>query len=107
MVLPGSLEVTSRSLGSTQVLSVAGQVDVATVAALAVAIRDALHDGPETVVVDLSAVAFFGSGGLGVLVAADDHARRGGCRLVVLPGTGAVRHLLDRTDGDQRLTVAT
>lgn len=107
MVLSGGLEITSRSLGLTKVLSVAGQVDVATVGALAGAIREAVRGGPETVVVDLSAVAFFGSGGLAVLLAADGTARRGGCRLVVVPGTGAVRQLLELTSGDQRLTLAT
>lgn len=107
MVLPGNLEVTSQSLGSTEVLAVAGQVDVATVDALAGAIRDALDGEPETIVVDLSEVAFFGSGGLGMLLAADAHARRDGCRLVVVPGTGAARRLLDRTGGDRRLTIAT
>lgn len=106
MVLPDCLEVTIQALGSTRVLAVAGQVDVATADALAGAIRDALHDGPETIVVDLSAVAFFDAGGIGVLLAADAHARRDGCRLVVLPGTGAVRELLDGTSGDRRLTIA-
>lgn len=107
MALADNLEVTTRSLGSTEVLAVAGQVDVATVDVLAGAIRDALDGRPETIVVDLSEAALFGPGGLGVLLAADAHARRDGCRLVVVPGTGAPRRLLDRTRGDQQLTIAT
>jgi len=103
----GNLHVTSRSQGSTHVLSVTGQVDVATTDALAGGIRDALEGGPETIVVDLSRVAFFGSGGLNTLLEADGRARASGCRLVVVPGTGVVRRLLERTKADTRLTIAT
>jgi anti-anti-sigma factor len=105
MPSPGNLHVTSRSQGSTRVLSVTGQIDVATAGKLADDIRDALALGPETVVVDLSAVAFFGSGGLRTLLEADGRARAGGCRLVVVPGTGVVRRMLDRTKADKHLTV--
>jgi anti-sigma B factor antagonist len=103
----GNLHVTAREQGSTQVLSVTGQVDVATIDALSDGIRDALETEPETVVVDLSAVGFFGSGGLRALLEADGRARASGCRLVVIPGTGVVRRLLDRTKADRRLTIAT
>lgn len=102
----GNLHVTSRAQGSTQVLSVTGQVDVATVDTLAGRIRDALAMMPETIVVDLSAVKFFGSGGLRTLLEADGRARAKGSRLVVVPGTGVVRRLLDRTQAHGRLTIA-
>jgi anti-sigma B factor antagonist len=103
---PGNLHVASRAQGSTQVVSVSGQVDVATVDKLAAGIREALAHAPETIVVDLSGVGFFGSGGLGALLEADGRARAIGCRLVVLPGEGVVRRLLDRTHADERLTIA-
>jgi anti-anti-sigma factor len=103
----GNLHVTSRSQGSTQLLSVTGQIDVATTDALAVGIRDALATEPETIIVDLSAVAFFGSGGLNTLLEADGRARASGCRLVVIPGTGVVRRMLDRTKAHLRLNIAT
>ena len=106
MMAPENLEVRSQSLGSTEVLSVTGEVGSATVDALAGAIRDGLAGAPETMVVDLSEVAAFGARGLGVLLAADDRARRLDCRLVVVPGTGPVRRLLDGAGADQRLTVA-
>jgi anti-anti-sigma factor len=103
----GNLHVTSREQGSTHVLAVTGQVDVATVDELSGGIRDALATEPETIVVDLSDVAFFGSGGLGVLLEADGRARARGIRFVVIPGTGAVRRLLDCTKAGRRLTIAT
>jgi anti-sigma B factor antagonist len=104
--LPGNLHVASRAQGSTQVLSVRGQVDVATVDELAAGVRDTLAQAPETIIVDLSKVAFFGSGGLRTLLEADGRARESGCRLVVMPGDGVVRRLLDRTHADERLTIA-
>lgn len=107
MPYAGNLHVTSRAQGSTHVLSVTGQVDVATTDTLAGRIRDALAHAPETIVVDLSAVAFFGSGGLRTLLEADGQARAGGCRLVVIPGTGVVRRMIDRAKADKRLTLAT
>jgi anti-sigma B factor antagonist len=103
---PGNLHVASRAQGSTRVLSVTGQVDVGTVDELADEISDALAQEPETIVVDLSAVSFFGSGGLSTLLEADGRARANGCRFVVVPGTGVVRRLLDRTNADRRLTLA-
>ena len=103
----GNLHVTSREQGSTHVLSVTGQVDIATVDELSGGIRDALAADPETLVVDLSEVAFFGSGGLRALLEADGRARALGCRLVVVPGTGVVRRLLDCTKAQTRLTIAT
>jgi anti-sigma B factor antagonist len=106
MPLPGNLHVASRAQGSTQVVSVRGQVDVATVEELAAGIRDALARGPDTIVVDLSGVGFFGSGGLHTLLEADGRARTSGCRLVVIPGEGVVRRLLERTHADERLTIA-
>ena len=104
--LPGNLHVASRAQGSTQVLSVQGHVDVATVDELAAGIGDALARAPETIIVDLTGVAFFGSGGLRTLLEADGRARAGGCRLVVVPGDGVVRRLLDRTHADEQLTIA-
>ena len=107
MISPDGLDVRSQSLGSTQVLSVTGEVDGATVDVLAGAIRDGLAGEPETIVVDLSEVGAFSSRGLGVLLAADDQARALDCRLVVVPGTGAVARVLEHAEGDGRLTVAT
>jgi anti-sigma B factor antagonist len=103
---PGNLHVASRAQGSTRVLSVTGHVDIATVDELSDEISEALAQEPETIVVDLSAVGFFGLGGLGTLLDADGRARDRGCRLVVVPGTGVVRRLLERTNADRRLTIA-
>jgi anti-sigma B factor antagonist len=58
------------------VLSVGGEIDAATAAALDTAIAGVLAQHPSAVVVDLSAVTFLGSAGLRILVAT--HARLSG-----------------------------
>ena len=63
------LQVTSEELGGIPVVHVSGEVDVSTAPVL----HDALAAVPESsarVVVDLSAVTFLDSTGIGVLVAA-------------------------------------
>jgi anti-sigma B factor antagonist len=106
MAAPGNLYVTAQAHGDTEVLAVTGQVDIATLDEFARALRDAIARRPETVVVDLADVEFFGSGGLRTLLEADGRARAAGCRLVVVPGTGVVRRMLDRTKAQERLTIA-
>lgn len=102
----GALEVKAETRGSTQILTVSGQVDVATTAALAGQIRDAIAREPEIVVVDLSAVAFFAAGGLGTLLEADSRARAAGCQMVVIAGDGPTQRLFERTDAERHLTIA-
>jgi anti-sigma B factor antagonist len=106
MTPAAGVTVTSWSQGSTEGLRVTGQIDVATVDAFALEIGEALSRAPQELVVDLSAVGFLGSGGLGALLDADRRARARGCRMIVVAGTGVVRRLLDHTNADRRLTVA-
>ena len=101
-----ALQITAQSQGSTQVLQVLGEVDVATTAMLAGAIGDAISRDPQVVVVDLSAVASFAAGGLGALLDADQYARAVGCRLIVIAGEGPAQQLLARSDVRRRLTIA-
>jgi anti-sigma B factor antagonist len=63
------LQVERRRVGDAHVVTVAGEVDPATVDVLRGAVAEALDD-PETgaVVVDLTAVSFLGSAGLKALV---------------------------------------
>jgi len=99
------LRVTAKTEGCTVILAVVGQIDIGNSDALAGEIRDALAGGPATIVLDLSRVSFFGSSGLGAVVAADNQARAVGCRLVVMPGTGPVRRLLDQAGAQRLVTI--
>lgn len=101
-----ALRVTAETQGSTQILSVSGQVDIATTAALAGEISSAMQTAPEMIVVDLTAVAFFAAGGLSALLEADGRARAAGCQLVVIAGDSPAQRLFERTDAQRHLTIA-
>ncbi|HJP72679.1 MAG TPA: STAS domain-containing protein [Pseudonocardiaceae bacterium] len=62
--------VTVQQLPGTIVLKVAGEVDMVTAPALENAVRKALTESPDTLVIDLSAAEFFSSAGIAVLVLA-------------------------------------
>ena len=64
--------IEQQRIGEIEVLSVAGQVDTLTAAQLADAIAAAGRTAPQGVIVDLGAVDFLASAGMGILVAARD-----------------------------------
>ncbi|NKQ54422.1 STAS domain-containing protein [Amycolatopsis sp. K13G38] len=80
-----------RHAGGVAVLSVIGEVDLATLPQLEDALTRALVEKPTQLVVDLSQVAFFGSAGLSALVQAHQQAAQHTRIAVVtaLPGPGA------------------
>jgi anti-anti-sigma factor len=61
-----------RRIGELEVLSVAGVVDMLTAPQLEEAIAAAARNSPRGVIVDLGAVEFLASVGMGILVAARD-----------------------------------
>jgi len=60
--------------GSSVVISVAGEIDIATTAQLADALSAALRHGPKGLIVDLSDVGFLGAAGLTTLLGARQQA---------------------------------
>ncbi len=69
---PSSCVVNAEWIGRTAVISVSGVLDMLTAPQLEAAIADATSKDPKALVVDLSAVEFLASAGMGVLVAARD-----------------------------------
>ena len=67
-----SCTIEQQRIGQIEVLSVAGVVDMLTAPRLQEAIAAAAKDSPQGVIVDLGAVDFLASAGMGVLVAARD-----------------------------------
>ncbi|MET8654000.1 MULTISPECIES: STAS domain-containing protein [Nocardia] len=96
------LEVERTSVGSTAVLTVSGEVDVASAPQLQSAIDEALREQPPVLVVDLSGVGFFGSAGLSVLLVATEAAPSGGLRVVA---SDQVRRPIEVTGLDKLLAV--
>jgi anti-sigma B factor antagonist len=86
--------ITPVQTGPVSVLTVSGEIDLASGPLLRAALDDVL-DAPDStaltcVVLDLTAVTFLGSAGLAVLVDAHEHATQRGIALkVVIAGPGS------------------
>jgi anti-anti-sigma factor len=91
--------------GGSAVLVVVEAVDVATAGALRKSLHDLLDERPETVVLDLRRVAFFGSSGISALVGAVHRADRLGVRLVVAAAKRGVLRTLEITGATELVTV--
>ncbi|RDH74079.1 anti-sigma factor antagonist [Mycolicibacterium moriokaense] len=67
-----SCAIEERRIDSVSVVSVAGVVDMLTSPDLEKAIAEAAKSSPSAVVVDMTAVEFLASAGMGVLIASQD-----------------------------------
>lgn len=85
--------VTTDERLSGIIVVVDGVVDVSTLAEVSAVLTDAQRDG-RTVYVDLSAVSFMDSRGLGALIAANERAREGAAAIRLYSPSDAVRRLL-------------
>lgn len=97
MSAPDSITVTVADHNGVAVLSIGGEIDLITAAALEEAIGEVVADNPTALVIDLSAVEFLGSVGLKILAATSEKIRpirqvRGGC-------TGFGNQKADSSDG--------
>ncbi len=88
-------------------LVVRGDLDLTTGGRLERELLDAERLAPETLTLDLSAVDFFDSTGLQILLDADVRARGAGRRLVVVAGRGEVARVLALTEVTERLGAVT
>ncbi|WP_280238683.1 STAS domain-containing protein [Nocardia abscessus] len=99
---PRALEVQVRSAADTVIVTVHGEIDMASAPHLQSALDGALRDAPAAVVVDMSNVGFLGSAGLSVLLAASEATGSGGLRVVP---SDAARRPIEVTALDRLLTV--
>jgi anti-anti-sigma factor len=87
----GNLTVVSwRAAAEVAVLYVVGEVDLLTVQVFRDTVDQVLDRPPLVLVIDLSAVTFFGASGLTVLVVARELAQQRGAALRLVCGTRAV-----------------
>jgi anti-anti-sigma factor len=68
-------------------------------------IRRAEADRPDTLILDLRDVTFFDSTGLQLVLDADVRAREEGRTLIVLPGDGEPRRILELAEVADRLNL--
>ncbi|WP_406277983.1 STAS domain-containing protein [Nocardia sp. NBC_00881] len=99
---PRTLEVQVRSADDVVIVTVHGEIDMASAPHLQSALEEVMRETPPTVVVDMSNVGFLGSAGLSVLLAASAATGSGGLRVV--PSVAA-RRPIEVTALDRLLTI--
>jgi anti-sigma B factor antagonist len=100
-----TLTADAYDLPGHTVLAVGGDIDVHTSPTLQGRISDTLESGRHALVVDLSAVEFLDSSGLGVLVAGLNRAREVGGDLTLVCARANVLKLFEITGLDQVFAV--
>ena len=94
--LDGGLFVSDRT---TVTVSLAGEIDIATVVAARAEVTAAIQAHPgATVVVDLAGVGYLDSTGLGMLVGAHKRATEAGGAIRVVNPSTMIRRVFDITD---------
>jgi anti-anti-sigma factor len=97
------LEVHSKE--DTAVVTVRGELDLASSPALVDELERATSSGAALVIADLTQLEFMDSTGLSVLVRAHHRARETGQRFAVVNGSPQVQRLLSLTGVAERLTL--
>ena len=98
---PFTVEATRT--GSTAIVAVVGELDIATSPQLRAAL-DGLEPGYEKLVIDLSGCSFFASSGISILL--DEHARGAeqGFEVIVIKAAPEVQRMFDLAGLDDKLT---
>ena len=99
------LQISTRAEDGAVVVTVAGEVDVATAPQLDATLSDLIADGAVTLVVDLSEVGFLDSTGLGVLVKAVKRTREAAGGVAVVTTSPRVLKVLNITGLDKAIPV--
>ena len=100
------LDLHTSSFGGSAVLSVRGEIDLATIPDLHNSLTRFVQDNlGQTVIVDLDGVYACDDSGLGVLLGSAGRARDGGGDIVVVCSDGPLRTRLGRTRFDRAIEV--
>jgi len=97
--------VVVRDAGERTVVELHGELDLASVDALAVKLRELAPLRSRGVVIDLSHLYFLDCAGLRVLVDGAEHFAASGAEVVLLSPTPPVRRVLDLTGVSSELTI--
>jgi len=87
----------TRTEGSVSVLELNGDIDVSSAPTLQAVLQQLMDDGRQLVVLDLGAVPFMDSSGLGVLVAAHRRLTAAGGQIALASATPALRKVFELT----------
>ena len=96
--------ITKEGEGQTRIALV-GELDIASTPQFEAGLEKVEADAPAVLVLDLRKVEFIDSTGLRAVISADERARSGGRRFVIIRGTTAVERVFSVTQLDQRLEI--
>jgi anti-sigma B factor antagonist len=96
--------ITEEGEGQTRIALI-GELDIASAPQFEESLVKVEADAPAVLVLDLRKVEFIDSTGLRAVISADERARSGGRRLVIIRGTTAVERVFSVTQLDQRLEI--
>jgi anti-sigma B factor antagonist len=99
------LQVSTCSSGGTGVVTVAGELDIATAPELRAHVAEALSGDVDRVVLEMAGVGFIDATGLGTLVALAAQAERLGAELLVGGVSPVMARILAITGLDRRFPV--
>jgi anti-sigma B factor antagonist len=104
--MPTAFHIDASRSGDAAVLSLHGELDVATTAQLEEALAVAAGEHPRRLIVDLSGLEFMDSTGLRAVLAANENAREGEHEFVLVQGPHQVQRLLELTRAVDHLQIA-
>jgi anti-sigma B factor antagonist len=103
MAIARPLQVDYEREGERAQLTLAGELDIATVPRLQEAIDNALAEAPAELVVDLRPLGFLDSSGLRLFIVLADRAREEGFRLALVRPGKAVLQVFQITRAEENL----
>jgi len=103
--MQSNFRVEVRTENGAPLLSVQGELDLASSPVLEEELARVTSERPSLVIIDLRELDFMDSTGLSVLIRAHQRAEEAGHRLGIVNGTRQVRRLLSLTGVADRLTI--
>ena len=99
------LRVSTEERDGRIVLTLDGELDIASAPSIEEALRDAEEQSPPVLLIDLRALQFMDSTGLRTILSADARARDAGRRLVVVQGDKNIQRVFQVTRLYERVEI--
>ncbi len=106
-VLRTGFGVETDTAGSTVVLRLQGELDMASTPGLKVALGEAFDQGPSAMAADLTELTFIDSVGIGALIGASRRASTAGCSFALRSPRRSVLRVLQLTGVEQLMAIET
>jgi anti-anti-sigma factor len=105
MAAEGNLSIDVSREGERVVLSLDGELDLASVSLLESEVENATLDSPATIVLDLRKLEFIDSTGLRAILSLDKRSTERGATFALVRGSQQVQRLMSMTRVDEHLRI--